>query len=270
MFLLIFLIGWSPATRAAAEKPTTYGMEIQTAWIPMPDGVRLAADLYRPTGARRRRAIPGAARVPALPQDRSRAAATSRSTPTSSQRGYVVARGRHPRHRQQRRPLIPYEYSEIEQRTARTSSTGSSKQHWSSGNVGMFGISWGGFNSIQMAMRNPARAQGDHRRRRDRRPLPGRRALHGRDHARRLLGNEHGPRERAARRARLPDRRDILPRPLRHRALDADVQAAAARRAVLGPRLAARRATTRSASRASSSAAGTTATATASRACSST
>ena len=30
-----------------------------------------------------------------------------------------------------------------------------SKQPWSNGNVGMFGISWGGFNSIQMAARHP-------------------------------------------------------------------------------------------------------------------
>ena len=29
------------------------------------------------------------------------------------------------------------------------------KQPFSSGNIGMFGISWGGFNSIQMAMRRP-------------------------------------------------------------------------------------------------------------------
>ena len=30
-----------------------------------------------------------------------------------------------------------------------------SRQPWSSGSVGMFGISWGGFNAIQMAMRQP-------------------------------------------------------------------------------------------------------------------
>lgn len=30
-----------------------------------------------------------------------------------------------------------------------------SKKSWSNGNVGMWGISWGGFNSIQVAMRNP-------------------------------------------------------------------------------------------------------------------
>ena len=29
------------------------------------------------------------------------------------------------------------------------------KQPWCDGRVGMFGISWGGFNSIHMSMRNP-------------------------------------------------------------------------------------------------------------------
>ena len=29
------------------------------------------------------------------------------------------------------------------------------RQPWSNGNVGMFGISWGGFNSLQLAMRQP-------------------------------------------------------------------------------------------------------------------
>ena len=78
-------------------------------------------------------------------------------------------------------------------------------------------------------------AQGDHRRRRDRRPVPGRRPLHGRHDPRRLLGDEHGPRQRDARRAGLPDRRALLPRAFRPAALDADLQAATARRAVLGP-----------------------------------
>jgi predicted acyl esterase len=30
-----------------------------------------------------------------------------------------------------------------------------SKQPWSNGNVGTMGISWGGFNAIQMALRHP-------------------------------------------------------------------------------------------------------------------
>jgi putative CocE/NonD family hydrolase len=49
--------------------------------------------------------------------------------------------------------LIPYEYSEIEQADGEVVIDWLSKQAWSNGNVGMFGISWGGFNSIQMAAR---------------------------------------------------------------------------------------------------------------------
>ncbi|MEM7277731.1 MAG: CocE/NonD family hydrolase, partial [Pseudomonadota bacterium] len=50
---------------------------------------------------------------------------------------------------------IPYEYSDIELDDGEAVIDWLSKQAWSTGNVGMFGISWGGFNSIQMAMRNP-------------------------------------------------------------------------------------------------------------------
>jgi predicted acyl esterase len=48
--------------------------------------------------------------------------------------------------------------------------------------------------------------------------------------------NEHGPRQLEARRARLQGRRRQLQEPLRHRAVDADVQEPPAGRAVLGPR----------------------------------
>jgi len=50
---------------------------------------------------------------------------------------------------------IPYEYSDIELDDGEDVIDWLSRQEWSSGSVGMFGISWGGFNSIQMAMRNP-------------------------------------------------------------------------------------------------------------------
>ena len=50
---------------------------------------------------------------------------------------------------------IPYEYSEIELSDGDAVIAWLAKQDWSNGNVGMFGISWGGFNSIQMAVRKP-------------------------------------------------------------------------------------------------------------------
>jgi hypothetical protein len=51
--------------------------------------------------------------------------------------------------------LIPHEYSEIEQEDGEFVIDWLAKQSWSNGKVGMFGISWGGFNSIQMALRDP-------------------------------------------------------------------------------------------------------------------
>ena len=51
--------------------------------------------------------------------------------------------------------VIPYEYSDIELDDGEVIIDWLATQFWSTGNIGMFGISWGGFNSIQMAMRNP-------------------------------------------------------------------------------------------------------------------
>ncbi|MGH8203569.1 MAG: CocE/NonD family hydrolase, partial [Steroidobacteraceae bacterium] len=51
--------------------------------------------------------------------------------------------------------LIPHEYSDIEHEDGEVVIDWLSKQAWSNGSVGMFGISWGGFNSIQIAARNP-------------------------------------------------------------------------------------------------------------------
>ncbi len=78
---------------------------------------------------------------------------------------------------------------------------------WCTGAVGMWGISWGGFNSIQMAMR-PADARRapaivavdatDH-------AVQRRRALHRRHDARRRVRHHDRPPERAVTGARLPD-----------------------------------------------------------------
>ena len=47
------------------------------------------------------------------------------------------------------------EYSDQEQQDGLEVIDWLSKQPWSNGNVGMMGISWGGFNAIQMAQRHP-------------------------------------------------------------------------------------------------------------------
>jgi putative CocE/NonD family hydrolase len=70
-------------------------------------------------------------------------------------RGYVVARVDIRGTGKSEGKLIPYEYSESEQTDGDVVIDWLSRQPWSNGAVGMFGISWGGFNAIQMAERNP-------------------------------------------------------------------------------------------------------------------
>ena len=200
--LLIWLTPF--AALAATEKPATYGMEIQSDWITLPDGVRLSADLYRPTGGKAGEKFP--VLLEYLPYRKHEARGRNWTLYSYFvQRGYVVAAVDIRGTGNSEGRLIPYEYSEIEQADGEVVIDWLSRQAWSNGNVGMFGISWGGFNSIQMAARKPPALKAIIADRCDRGPLPGRRALHGRDHAPRLLGNEHGPRQRAARRARLQD-----------------------------------------------------------------
>ena len=49
----------------------------------------------------------------------------------------------------------PREYSAQEQEDGERVIAWLARQRWSNGKVGMLGISWGGFNAIQMAMRRP-------------------------------------------------------------------------------------------------------------------
>ncbi len=149
---LLFLLPALAAT-AATEMPATYGMEIRSAWIAMPDGTRLSADLYQPTGAKAGEKFP--VLLEYLPYRKHEARA--RNWPLYSyfvQRGYMVAAVDIRGTGNSEGRLIPHEYSEIEQQDGEAVIDWLSKRPWSNGNVGMFGISWGGFNSIQMAARN--------------------------------------------------------------------------------------------------------------------
>src|SRR5215510_12044974 len=134
--------------------PPTYQMTMQEAWIPMPDGVRLAADLYLPTGGHAREHFP--VLLEYLPYRKTEGRGRSHGLYSYFvQRGYAVARVDIRGTGNSEGRLIPYEYSEIEQKDGESVIDWLSKQAWSNGRVGMFGISWGGFNSIQMAARNP-------------------------------------------------------------------------------------------------------------------
>lgn len=120
----------------------------------MPDGVRLAADIFRPAGAGKEDRLPILLEYLPYRKDESRA----RNVALYSyflRNGYAVARVDIRGTGNSEGTTIPYEYSDIELDDGEAVIEWLSQQAWSTGNVGMFGISWGGFNSIQMALRNP-------------------------------------------------------------------------------------------------------------------
>ncbi|MGH8287580.1 MAG: CocE/NonD family hydrolase [Steroidobacteraceae bacterium] len=145
----------TPARASEGPSPPQYGFTMERAGIPMRDGVTLAVTLYMPKGA------PHGTRFPALlnylpyRKDDDEAQEQYGLFSYFARRGFVGAAvdirgfgnsGGVPPDR---------EYSAQEQADGEQVIAWLARQPWSNGKVGMFGISWGGFNSIQMAMRNP-------------------------------------------------------------------------------------------------------------------
>lgn len=140
-------------TSCRKEQEKLYEIELQEAWIPMPDGTRLAADLYLPK-------TEGNEKFPVLLEYLPYRKDEHRKLryPVFSyfvQRGYVVARVDIRGTGRSEGTLIDYEYTDQEQADGEAVIDWLSKQSFSTGAVGMFGISWGGFNAIQIAMRQP-------------------------------------------------------------------------------------------------------------------
>jgi putative CocE/NonD family hydrolase len=157
----------APTAWPAAAGPP-FGVRLEDTAVTLPDGVRLAVNVFHPEGA------PADARFPAileyLPYRHTRLAAAAGSSLVAAgspasldepplytfvRHGYVGVRvdvrgtgrseGVHP----------DREYSEQEQLDGLEVFAWIARQPWCDGNVGMWGVSWGGFNSLQMAARQP-------------------------------------------------------------------------------------------------------------------
>lgn len=152
--LMAGLLLLGSAQAAVEPSPRRYGIALEHAWIPMTDGVRLSADLYVPDGA-----APGE-RFPVLLEylPYRKAESRGRNYPLYSyfvKRGYIVARVDIRGTGQSEGRLVPHEYSDIEHEDGKAVIAWLAAESRSNGNVGMFGISWGGFNAIQMAAIGP-------------------------------------------------------------------------------------------------------------------
>ena len=144
--VLLALAAWSAG---ASDR----GVRLVEASIPMPDGVRLAATLFMPADLSPQERVP--ALLEYLPYRKDDDQPDYATHAYFARHGYVGVRvdirgfgnsGGTPPDR---------EYSAQEQADGEEVIAWLARQTWSNGNVGMFGISWGGFNSIQMAMRSP-------------------------------------------------------------------------------------------------------------------
>ncbi len=135
--------------------PAAYGVRLENTWIPMKDGVRLAVTLYMPDSAKVGEKFPAVLEYHPYRKDD---ATASRDYPLYTyfaRRGYVCARVDIRGFGNSEGVPPDREYSEQEQLDGLQILSWLAHQPWSNGNVGMMGISWSGFNSVQLAMRNP-------------------------------------------------------------------------------------------------------------------
>ncbi len=146
-------------TTTAGNQPrlpnvTHENIEIKETWIPMPDGIRLAASLFMPANRKTTTKLPVLLEYLPYRKDENRDGRFALFSYFVKQ-GYIVARVDIRGSGTSEGKLIEYEYTNQEQEDGETVIDWLSKQTWSTGKIGMFGISWGAFNSIHMAMRNP-------------------------------------------------------------------------------------------------------------------
>jgi len=155
-FILMAVSVSSAQPKAQVEAtPPVYDFTIESDWLTMTDGVRLSVTFFRP--------------VPRHPGDkfpvlfeflpyRKEDSFYLRDYPIYSyfvRRGFIMAKVDIRGTGSSEGIVPPREYSELELEDAVEIIDQFSRMPDTNGRVGMWGISWGGFNSIQVAMRQP-------------------------------------------------------------------------------------------------------------------
>ncbi|MDE0344175.1 MAG: CocE/NonD family hydrolase, partial [Boseongicola sp.] len=126
---------------------------IETEWIPMPDGIRLAARLWLPDEAARSPVPCILEYIPYRRRDRTRMRDESMH-PHFADAGYAAVRV-DMRGSGDSEGVMLDEYSEQEMADGVDVIAWIAEQPWCDGNVGMFGKSWGAYTSFQVAAKRP-------------------------------------------------------------------------------------------------------------------
>jgi len=132
--------------------------EIENVWIPMRDGCRIAARIFLPASAD---TTPAPAILEYIPY-RKRDFMRARDEPIHryfALKGYASVRV-DVRGTGDSEGLLQDEYSPEEHQDALEIIEWIAEQAWCSGSVGMMGISWGGFNALQVAALKPPALKG--------------------------------------------------------------------------------------------------------------
>ena len=132
--------------------------EITHVWIPLSDGCRLAARVWLPRDAEVAPVPAVFEFIPYRKNDATRVRDAIRH-PYVAGRGYAAVRV-DLRGSGDSEGLLTDEYSEQELADAVEVIGWLARQRWCTGKVGMIGISWGGFNGLQVAAQRPAELAG--------------------------------------------------------------------------------------------------------------
>jgi uncharacterized protein len=143
-----------PAIAVEPPSPPAYKFRMENTWIPMKDGVRLAVTLYMPDGGKAGEKFPAVLEYHPYRKDDADAERDYAFYSYFARRGFVCARVDIRGFGTSEGIPTNREYSEQEQLDGLEIIHWLAHQPWSNGNVGMTGISWSGFNSLQMAMRH--------------------------------------------------------------------------------------------------------------------
>ncbi len=144
-----------PKYRAVASFPHPVKL-IENTWIPLADGIRLAARIWMPSDAEKN---PVPAILEYLPYRKTDGTAIRDRVIHEYFAGYGYASVRvDMRGSGDSDGLLMDEYLPQEQQDALEVIAWIASQSWCTGKVGMMGISWGGFNSLQVAAHRPPAA----------------------------------------------------------------------------------------------------------------
>jgi putative CocE/NonD family hydrolase len=127
--------------------------EIENTWIPLSEGIRLAARIWLPEDAEQK-PVPGILEYIPYRKDDGTAERDALIQPYFAGHGYAVVRV-DMRGSGDSDGILYDEYLPQEQDDALEIIAWIAAQPWCTGVVGMIGISWGGFNGLQVAARRP-------------------------------------------------------------------------------------------------------------------